>query len=248
MGMFVLQIGNAVINEETDSLGMYDFFWTHALVSDETIKDMHKYCNFSPEATTQPKKCIDANDEVGTDLSSLDIYSIYAPLCFSSNHTDKPKKASVLEFDPCSDNYIDAYLNTPAVQEALHANVTRLTRPWSACTEVITGWTDSPSTILPLLKEFMAKGLRVWVFSGDVDGRIPVTSTRYSLNTLRLPVKSKWRPWFVENEVGGYTVVYKGDITLATVRGAGHEVPSYQPMKALALVQSFLLGEPLPTS
>jgi hypothetical protein len=36
-------------------------------------------------------------------------------------------------FDPCTDYYVDAYLNDPAVQKALHANVTRLDHPWSAC-------------------------------------------------------------------------------------------------------------------
>lgn len=36
-------------------------------------------------------------------------------------------------FDPCSDYYVDAYLNDPDVQRALHANVTRLDHPWSAC-------------------------------------------------------------------------------------------------------------------
>jgi hypothetical protein len=36
-------------------------------------------------------------------------------------------------FDPCSDYYVNAYLNDPDVQRALHANVTRLDHPWSAC-------------------------------------------------------------------------------------------------------------------
>ena len=36
-------------------------------------------------------------------------------------------------FDPCSDYYVNAYLNDPDVQKALHANVTRLDHPWNAC-------------------------------------------------------------------------------------------------------------------
>lgn len=50
------------------------------------------------------------------------------------------------------------------------------------------------------------------------------------------------------NQVGGYTQVYKGDLTFATVRGAGHQVPSYQPARALSLVKHFLSGKQLPTS
>ncbi|URD93265.1 hypothetical protein MUK42_34458 [Musa troglodytarum] len=34
-------------------------------------------------------------------------------------------------------------------------------------------------------------------------------------------------------------MVYAGNLTLATVRGAGHEVPSYQPARALVLINSF---------
>ena len=32
------------------------------------------------------------------------------------------------------------------------------------CSDVIEKWEDSPSTILPLLQEFMENGLRVWIF------------------------------------------------------------------------------------
>ena len=56
------------------------------------------------------------------------------------------------------------YLNRPDVQEALHANVTKLTHDWEQCSDVIADWKDSTSTIIPLLREFMANGLRVWIF------------------------------------------------------------------------------------
>jgi serine carboxypeptidase-like clade 2 len=56
------------------------------------------------------------------------------------------------------------YLNRPDVQEALHANVTKLTHDWEQCSDVIIDWKDSTSTIIPLLREFMANGLRVWIF------------------------------------------------------------------------------------
>ncbi|RWR90017.1 serine carboxypeptidase-like protein 40 isoform X1 [Cinnamomum micranthum f. kanehirae] len=40
-------------------------------------------------------------------------------------------------------------------------------------------------------------------------------------------------------EVGGYRVVYDG-LTLATIRGAGHEVPKYQSGRAFTLLNYFL--------
>ncbi|XP_010694765.2 serine carboxypeptidase-like 40 [Beta vulgaris subsp. vulgaris] len=240
-------IGNAVINDETDLKGMYEYFWTHALISDEVKDDLTKHCDFTPNAINQSVECSLAADQVEVDTQYLDIYNIYAPVCHSSNLTVKPKKLTP-DLDPCSDHYVHAYLNSPEVQKALHANVTKLSHDWEPCSSIISKWSDSPSTVIPLLKELMTKGLRVWIFSGDTDGRIPVTSTRQSLNKMGLSIKTKWHPWFIKGEVGGYTQVYEGNLTFATVRGAGHQVPSFQPLRALALISHFLAGTPLPNT
>ncbi|GAV77987.1 Peptidase_S10 domain-containing protein [Cephalotus follicularis] len=240
-------IGNAVINDETDNRGMYIYYYTHALISDETAYKIQKYCNFSPSDTTESEKCNAASIKADDDTDPIDIYNIYAPLCFTDNVTSKPKKPSLMNFDPCSDNYVYAYLNRPDVQEALHANVTKLKHDWEPCSNIISSWLDSPSTILPTMRVLMAEGLRVWVYSGDVDGRVPVTSTKLSINKLKLAVKTSWYPWYLNEEVGGYTEVYKGGLTFTTVRGAGHEVPSYQPGRALAMISNFLAGTRLPS-
>ncbi|KAG6418684.1 hypothetical protein SASPL_120888 [Salvia splendens] len=241
-------IGNAVINDETDTIGMYEYFGSHALVSDETTKQIMTYCDFSPNVTTQPDKCNEAAEEADKNINVIDIYNIYAPFCWNPNLTQTPRRASVSHMDPCSDYYVYAYLNRPDVQKALHANVTKMSYDWEPCSDVIKKWTDSASTVLPLLQEFMANGLRVWVFSGDMDARVPVTSTKNSINKLKLPIKTLWHPWFLGREVGGYTQVYKGNLTFATVRAAGHQVPSFQPARALSLIMHFLDGTDLPNS
>ncbi|XP_073307415.1 serine carboxypeptidase-like 40 [Primulina huaijiensis] len=243
-----IMIGNAVINEETDEKGMYEFFTSHALMSDQTFNNVMKYCDFSPNSSDESKNCSQAVEEAGKNVGNIDIYNIYAPLCANSSITQKPKKTSGMVFDPCSDNYVHAYLNSPEVQQALHANTTKLNYDWEACSDVLKKWLDSPSTIIPLLEEFKSNGLRVWIFSGDIDGRIPVTSTLNSMKQMKLTVKTRWHPWYLAGEVGGYTEVYEGNLTFATVRGAGHQVPSYQPARALSLVMHFLGGTQLPNS
>ncbi|XP_057512805.1 serine carboxypeptidase-like 40 [Actinidia eriantha] len=242
-------IGNALINDDTDAVGIYDYFASHALISEKSLYQIKKYCNVSVYGPTlSSDECMAVANEVDKDLENIDIFNIYAPLCHNTNLTQKPKKGSLLDFDPCSYIYVHAYMNIPEVQKALHANVTKLSYDWESCSPVIQDWEDSPSTILPLLQEFMENGLRVWIFSGDTDGRMPVTSTKYSINKMKLPVKTAWHPWLHNGEVGGYTEVYKGDLTFATVRGAGHEVPSYQPSRALSLIMHFLAGTPLPNT
>ncbi|KAG6483828.1 hypothetical protein ZIOFF_060528 [Zingiber officinale] len=210
-----IAIGNAVINKEMDSKGTFDYFWTHALIADETIRVIHKFCNFSSDAPWTAPECDRAIDEANLAVEELDVYNIYAPLCFSSGVTPTPKLPSIENFDPCTSNYVEAYLNNLEVQKALHANITKLNYTWSGC-------------------------------SGDIDGVVPVTSTRYSLMKLKLKVKAPWRAWMLNSEVGGYTVVYDHNLTFTTVRGAEHEVPSYQPARALEMIKSFLQGLHLP--
>nr|POE99748.1 serine carboxypeptidase-like 40 [Quercus suber] len=219
-------IGNALINDETDTQGMLDYLETHAIVSDRDVYQIQKYCNFSSNASTPSRDCIAAREAALEEISYINIYNIYAPLCSSSNLTAQPKKTSIFRFDPCSEYYVYAYMNRPDVQEALHANVTRLTHDWEPCSDVIHKWVDSQSTIIPHLQELMAHGLRVWIFSGDIDGRVPVTSTKYSINKMKLPIKTAWHPWFLtKDQVGGYTQVYEGDLTFATVKKNNKKKP-----------------------
>ncbi|KAF5194468.1 Serine carboxypeptidase-like [Thalictrum thalictroides] len=137
---------------------------------------------------------------------------------------------------------MEAYLNLPEVQKALLAKLTS----WTKCSYLIS-WNDWPVTILPTIKQLMASGISVWIYSGDMDGRLPVTSSRYSINTYKLPIKTIWYPWYTGEEVGGYAVEYEG-LVFATVRGAGHLVPSYQPERALTMISAFLQGKLPPTA
>ncbi|PKI74608.1 hypothetical protein CRG98_004935 [Punica granatum] len=98
--------------------------------------------------------------------------------------------------------------------------------------------------MLPIYRQLIAAGLRIWVFSGDTDSVVPVTATRYSIDALNLSTVVNWYPWY-EN-VGGWSQVYEG-LTLVTVTGAGHEVPLHRPRQAFILFRSFLEGTPMPS-
>ncbi|XP_051146958.1 uncharacterized protein LOC127262351 [Andrographis paniculata] len=230
-------IGNAYVDYHDLFSGMYDYFWSHAIISDESHGAILKNCNFSTKASMS-KQCEKSMTEAGIEIGEMFVYDIYAPVC-GTNST----APAISTFDPCSDNYINAYLNTPEVQKAFHANVTRtVPGPWNMCSYFIVAWTDKPETVLPVIKELMAGGISVWIYSGDTDGRVPVTSAKYSVKKLGAAVKTPWRPWYYDGEVGGYAVGYE-NVSFVTVRGAGHFVPSYQPGRALALFSAFLSGK-----
>ncbi|RWR79347.1 Peptidase S10 [Cinnamomum micranthum f. kanehirae] len=232
-----IAIGNAWIDDETGYKGLYDFLWTHALTSDEIHEGISLNCNFS-SVTSLSEACISYLSQAIRSVGIIYIYNIYFPLCTTSS--SPPTDGG---FDPCSENYIYSYLNLPQVQKALHANVTGLPNPWDSCSvEINNIWKDSPTTILPVIQELMKSNISVWIFSGDVDGRVPVTSSRYSISTFNASVKTPWYPWYTQEEVGGYAVEYQG-LAFVTVRDAGHFVPSYQPARALTLFSSFIKGK-----
>ncbi|CAK9157848.1 unnamed protein product [Ilex paraguariensis] len=221
-------MGNPYIDYETLIQGVVDYYWAHALISDEIYTALISNCNFS-SPTAISKICmglLEQSDIAAGNISSRNIYA--APCNSSSNPTIVP------EFDPCSKSYVLSYLNVPEVQTALHANV----KQWEFCKQL----KDEALTVLPIIQGLMASGIPVWIYSGDVNAEDPVTSTRYAIKKLETSVKTPWYPWYVKEEVGGYVVEYQ-NLTFVTIRGAGHLAPSDQPVRSLVVFSSFLDGK-----
>eukprot|EP00261_Vitis_vinifera_P039922 XP_019081165.1 PREDICTED: serine carboxypeptidase-like 35 isoform X2 [Vitis vinifera] len=253
-------IGNAVINDETDDMGLIEFAWSHAIISDQIYHGIMKNCDFKSGNLTN--LCIKYVEGFFEAYLDIDVYSIYTPVCLSSSKETYRKLVTAPRlfaqhdlwhqlpsgYDPCTEDYAEKYFNREDVQKALHANVTKLPYPYTTCSKVIRRWNDSPDTVLPTIQKLLKAGLRIWVYSGDTDGRVPVTSTRYSINKMGLRIQQKWRAWFDRKQVAGWVVTYEGGLTLATVRGAGHQVPILAPSQSLALFSHFLSDATLPSS
>ncbi|XP_071925995.1 serine carboxypeptidase-like 35 isoform X2 [Coffea arabica] len=223
-------MGNAVINDPTDQPGLIDYAWTHAIISDQLHRNIYKDCDFKSNISTS--QCTMHIRGFLEAYSGIDIYNIYAPVCLSSLNKAAQKLIVAPRFftqqdlwhklpsgyDPCTEDYVEAYLNREDVQKALHANLTKLSYPYTPC-------------------------------SGDTDGRVPVTSTRYSINEMGLKVKEEWRAWYHKQQVAGWVETYvEGGLTFLTVRGAGHQVPMFAPDQSLSLFSHFLSSTPLPSS
>ncbi|KAK4743024.1 hypothetical protein SAY87_001025 [Trapa incisa] len=259
-------VGNAVLDDDTDQRGMVEYAWDHAVMSDELYAEIKLQCNFSKQ--NQSSRCNEALTEYFDIYKIIDMYSLYSPICISnkSNSTGRPRQLPLVRgsvpsmfskfvqwyrrpagHDPCSSEYTEAYFNRPDVQAALNANNTKIPYPWVHCSSNITFWNDAPLSILPIIRKLRAGGLRIWIFSGDDDGRVPVTGTRYTLRKLGLKTIEKWTPWYDHRQVGGWTVAYDG-LMFVTVRGAGHQVPTYAPERSLQIVRHFLANEKLPSA
>ncbi|XP_047310829.1 serine carboxypeptidase-like 25 [Impatiens glandulifera] len=257
-------VGNAVTDNYYDNLGTVTYWWSHAMISDKTYHKLINTCDFKLLQQKESSECESFYSyAMDKEFGNIDQYNIYAVPCNKSDdqrraftgqtaslpHRRPLSKSRWLSgYDPCTENYAEVYYNRPDVQKALHANVTGIHYKWTACSDTLNrNWNDTDVSVLPIYRELIAAGLRIWVFSGDIDSVVPVTATRFSLAQLKLETKTPWYPWYIKKQVGGWTEVYKG-LTFATVRGAGHEVPLFKPRAAFQLFRSFLRGEPLPKS
>ncbi|RWW55161.1 hypothetical protein BHE74_00038219 [Ensete ventricosum] len=148
-------IGNAVLNDATDQLGMVEYAWSHAIISDELYSTVRKECNSfkeEGEGGRASKLCSPAVRAFLQAYNDIDIYSIYSPICLSSLTKSSPSRKLVAApkffsrheiwhymrkmptgYDPCTEDDVEKYFNKEDVQRALHANVTRLSYPYSPC-------------------------------------------------------------------------------------------------------------------
>ncbi|KAL0370274.1 UNVERIFIED_CONTAM: Serine carboxypeptidase II-3 [Sesamum angustifolium] len=171
-----------VVDDSMLGQGYFDHLWTHALNSDETHAGILKYCDFVND--TASNKCFSFVQKSSDEAGDFDINNIYAPVCLNPV-LKNGSTGSVNFFDPCSDTYVEYYLNTAEVQGA----------------SIRFHWTDWQSNVWPTIQSLMASGMRVWLYSsphnsslllypsGDIDANVPVTSTRYAINSLKLPVR-----------------------------------------------------------
>lgn len=210
--------------------------------------------------TYQAKQCADYQNDATTQMGNTDIYDVFSNVCTASGNAGKGKavdttaaskySASVsvagdsnnnagcsIEYDPCIDTKTQVYLNRADVQQAIHV-VPNLVPggSWVGCSNIVNySYSDLLSSMIPTYQYLVTtfpKG-RYWVYSGDVDGIVPHTGTRFWMNSLGWPITTTLHPYNTpDSQVAGWSYTYTApsgaNLTYASVRNAGHMVPGMQ--------------------
>ncbi|KAL2331599.1 hypothetical protein Fmac_019180 [Flemingia macrophylla] len=194
-------VGNALTDDFNDQLGMFEFMWSSGLISDQTYKLLNLLCDL--QSVEHPSEsCENIWDIADKELGNIDPYSLFTPPCHSNVSQlsqlvrRKHRIGNRANYDPCSEKHSILYFNRPEVQTILHVDPDHKPATWETCSDVVnTNWKDSPRSVLNIYHKLIHVGLRIWMFSGNIDVVIPVTSTRYSINALKLPTVSPWRAY-----------------------------------------------------
>jgi serine carboxypeptidase-like clade 2 len=185
-------------------------------------------------------------------LSGIDIYDSFSDVCTVSSSSSSVSSSlrtgsnnnagCAIDYDPCRDGKTTTYLNDPQVKSLIHANASIV---WTGCSDIVDySRFDLLSSMLPTYQFLISQGLRISVYSGDVDAIVPTVGTREWINALGVNEVVPIRAWTVNGQVGGWTTQYK-ELNFTTIRNAGHFVPEMQGERALKFFKSFLNNEPL---
>ena len=200
-------------------------------------------------------------------LGSIDIYDSYVDVCTAAAKAKHAAAAAAaaavaadgsgplvgtgsnnnagcaLSYDPCIDDRTTTYLNNVLVKAAIHANASI---EWSGCSDLVDySRADLLSSMLPTYSALIAAGLRITVFSGDVDAIVPSIGTRLWIDSFNISTVTPIRWWTIgDGQVGGWTTAYAG-LNFTTVRNAGHFVPETQGERALYMFKAFISNSPL---
>nr|CAB3465675.1 unnamed protein product [Digitaria exilis] len=133
-------VGNAVTNDHTDYKGMFESWWNHGLISDDTYQQLKATC-LNDSLMHPSTACNNSQDVAAVEQGNIDMYSIYTPLCNQTSSSASGKGRPIQRrhrwmkgsYDPCTESHSLVYYNRPEVQRALHANVTGINYPWVTC-------------------------------------------------------------------------------------------------------------------
>lgn len=115
-------------------------------------------------------------------------------------------------------------------------------KSWTVCAHL-----NYSVTMRGSLKEYqkiiMNGAVKVWLFSGDFDDQVPFTDTDKNLDLMLLEKTGGWSSWSVKDQHGGFYQIYGSNLTVITVKGAGHMVPQTQPKAVFQLFSNFINGK-----
>ncbi|CAH8357081.1 unnamed protein product [Eruca vesicaria subsp. sativa] len=252
-----IAIGNPLLRLSTDTSAVYDYLWSHGIISDELRLEIVKQCDFK-NIPNVSNACIEALTDVSVVSRYVDVYDVLRDLCHPSiveQELRLQKMATHMSMgvDVCMTYERKFYLNLPEVQHALHANRTRLPYEWSMCSTLVNySGIDLSITMLPLLKRIIQNKTPVFIFSGDQDSIVPFLGTRSLIGELARELNFSttlpYGQWFYKDQVGGWVTEFGELLTFATVRGAAHTVPYGQPGRALHMFSSIVRGRRLPNN
>ncbi|TVU30131.1 hypothetical protein EJB05_21738 [Eragrostis curvula] len=244
---------NPALDVDIENNALVPYAYKMGLISEELFQSLVTTCNGKYWNNTSPS-CLEDLNHFYLQIKGINMEHILCPPCrYKMGITQE-----TMEYDSgkifkrffetskhgveCqnSELALEKLFDTKLGREKLHAKQ-KVSRPWKRCPKDIR-YTRDILTLTEYHLNLTSKGYRVFLYSGDHALLVPYSSTLEWLKQLKYKEIEKWHPWFVENQIAGYSIRYENNILFATIKGAGHVPSDYLPFETFIAYQRWIDG------
>ncbi|XP_022937329.1 serine carboxypeptidase-like 13 [Cucurbita moschata] len=255
-------LGNPVTIRNSNTNFQIPYAHRMALISDELFESLTSSCkgeyvNIDPSNVD----CLRHYKTYQKCVSNIERASILLPKCMfispkqreGGDHGRSLYDTSGLSLEPePSLSSLDCptykfklatyWANNDQVRKALHIREGSVGE-WLRC-NVRDSYKYDFQSAFPYHVDLSSKGYPSLIYSGDHDMMVPHMDTEAWIKKLNYSIVDEWRPWFIQNQVAGYTRRYANNMTFATIKGGGHTA-EYTQKECSILFSRWISGEPL---
>uniref|UniRef100_A0A1S4DZ55 Uncharacterized protein n=1 Tax=Cucumis melo TaxID=3656 RepID=A0A1S4DZ55_CUCME len=243
-------LGNPITTPNANKNFEIPFAHKMALISDELYESLESSCqgeyvNIDPNNV----ECLKHYDTYTKCTSAVGVGCILWPKCPSFEEpkmiSNRRSLKSISVIRKCRQyDYLLAYYwaNNDQVQKALHIHEGSI-EEWIRCRDN-DHYNYELTSVFPYHVNLSSKGYRSLIYSGDHDMGVAHLETQAWIKALNYSIVDDWRPWFIEDEVGGYTRSFANNMTFVTVKGGGH-TPEYSREEFSIFFKRWIVGESL---
>uniref|UniRef100_A0A8C8EZ94 Carboxypeptidase n=1 Tax=Oncorhynchus tshawytscha TaxID=74940 RepID=A0A8C8EZ94_ONCTS len=243
-------VGNGLSSYALNDQSLIYFGYYHGLFGEQLWTDLNTNCcdkgkcNFFNNSKEACKTLVHMETLLQSDkyyASNTKIGLLHAQLLKVPSVTGQTPPVG--EVPPCINSTAQMnWLNRGDVRKALHIPDTL--PPWDICSDVVGGqYTNIYPTVKDVYLKLLSLGVRALVYNGDTDMACNFLGDKWFVEQLNQKTTTKYQSWISDDQIAGFYEQY-GNITLLTVKGAGHMVPQWAPGPALDMFQSFLSNKP----
>ncbi|CAG9336337.1 unnamed protein product [Blepharisma stoltei] len=241
-------VGNGVTDWNYDTTPAFmRMAWYYGLIGFNMYNKLVQDCNNLNDWNSE--NCQNDTEYIyDSVLPNINIYDIYGQCIYHENALEDTKLRFKYLYDmnpnlgiipPCV-GWVGAYtyLRNDTVRAAF--NIPTSVQEWKLCSSLnyLSDYIHGSYYLYPSL---IRAGLKILIYSGDVDGAVPLIGTRMWLQNLNLQMITPYSSWYVDEQVAGFQIEYQG-LKLVTVKGAGHMVPQWKPAQAWHMLYDFING------
>ncbi|XP_024027033.1 serine carboxypeptidase-like 7 [Morus notabilis] len=233
-------LGNPVTDINLEWNSRVPFAHHMGLISDELYESVKKNCKGQYQGkhnnNTLCAHDLNAISFCTKDLNFLQILERKCDSIFTANgKMEFNYRKSLLEKssdfpDLGCTNYntmlVHFWANDEAVQSALHVHK-GTKKIWIRCPKNLP-YKRQLNSVVSYHQRLSSRGYRTLIYSGDHDMVVPYIATQAWIKSLNIPVVGQWRPWLVDDQVGG-----------------AHTAPEFKPKECFAMFKRWISKEPL---